>query len=91
MSQATSAARVLFVLTSHDKKGDQPSGFFLSEVTHPYKVLTEAGYHTTPRGVPSSSTPSAPPRSTRVSTPPFSTQAVTRSCGISPTIPSSLP
>jgi putative intracellular protease/amidase len=35
---------VLFVLTSHDRKGDKPSGFFLSEATHPYKVLTEAGH-----------------------------------------------
>jgi putative intracellular protease/amidase len=36
--------RILFVLTSHDRKGDQPSGFYLSEVTHPHKVLHEAGY-----------------------------------------------
>lgn len=36
--------KVLFVLTSHDRKGDKPSGFFLSEVTHPYRVLTAAGY-----------------------------------------------
>jgi putative intracellular protease/amidase len=36
--------RVLFVLTSHDRKGDKPSGFFLAEVTHPHKVLSEAGY-----------------------------------------------
>jgi putative intracellular protease/amidase len=35
---------VLFVLTSHDRKGDKPSGFFLPEATHPHKVLTEAGY-----------------------------------------------
>jgi len=39
-----SSNKVLFVLTSHDRKGDRPSGFFLSEVTHPYRVLTEAGY-----------------------------------------------
>ncbi|MGL5019323.1 MAG: type 1 glutamine amidotransferase domain-containing protein, partial [Luteolibacter sp.] len=34
--------RILFVLTSHDKKGDtgKPTGFFLSEVTHPHHVLT---------------------------------------------------
>lgn len=42
-------SRVLFVLTSHDRKGPAgsdaaPSGFYLSEVSHPYKVLTEAGY-----------------------------------------------
>jgi len=36
--------RVLIVLTSHDRKGNEPSGFFLSEATHPYKVFTEAGY-----------------------------------------------
>ena len=36
--------KVLFVLTSHVRKGDKPSGFFLSEVTHPYRVLAEAGY-----------------------------------------------
>lgn len=36
--------KVLFVLTSHDHKGDKPSGFFLSEVSHPYRVLAEAGY-----------------------------------------------
>jgi putative intracellular protease/amidase len=36
--------KVLFVLTSHDRKGDKPSGFFLSEVTHPYRVLADAGY-----------------------------------------------
>lgn len=44
------ALRILFVLTSHDRKGltdatdAAPSGFYLSEVTHPYKVLTEAGF-----------------------------------------------
>lgn len=36
--------KILFVLTSHDRKGDQPSGYYLSEVTHPHKVLSEAGY-----------------------------------------------
>jgi putative intracellular protease/amidase len=36
--------KVLFVLTSHDRKGDKPSGFNLSEVTHPYRVLVDAGY-----------------------------------------------
>jgi putative intracellular protease/amidase len=36
--------RILFVLTSHDKKGEQPSGFYLAEATHPHKVLTEAGH-----------------------------------------------
>lgn len=42
--------RILFVLTSHDRKGPAgaadaaPSGFYLSEVTHPYQVLHQAGY-----------------------------------------------
>jgi len=36
--------KVLFVLTSHDKKGTAPSGFYLSEVTHPHKVLSDAGH-----------------------------------------------
>jgi len=35
---------VLFVLTSHDRKGNKPSGFFLSEATHPHRVLVDAGY-----------------------------------------------
>lgn len=42
--------RILFVLTSHDRKGPAnstgaaPSGFYLSEVSHPHRVLSEAGY-----------------------------------------------
>ncbi|UXS00082.1 type 1 glutamine amidotransferase domain-containing protein [Agrobacterium tumefaciens] len=42
--------RILFVLTSHDRKGladaadAAPSGFYLSEVTHPHRVLADAGY-----------------------------------------------
>lgn len=42
--------RILFVLTSHDRKGPveaadaAPSGFYLSEVSHPWHVLTRAGY-----------------------------------------------
>ncbi|WP_376945214.1 type 1 glutamine amidotransferase domain-containing protein [Azorhizophilus paspali] len=42
--------RILFVLTSHDRKGPAdvadaaPSGFYLSEVAHPHEVLREAGY-----------------------------------------------
>jgi putative intracellular protease/amidase len=36
---------VLFVLTSHDRKGDtgQPTGFYLGEVTHPLQVIHAAG------------------------------------------------
>lgn len=41
--------RILFVLTSHDRKGPAgtdaaPSGFYLSEVSHPHDVLAGAGY-----------------------------------------------
>ncbi|MDO5091796.1 MAG: type 1 glutamine amidotransferase domain-containing protein [Cardiobacteriaceae bacterium] len=42
--------RILFVLTSHDRKGEAndpnaaPSGFYLSEVSHPYFVFADAGY-----------------------------------------------
>jgi len=38
--------KILFVLTSHDKKGNtgESTGFFLSEVSHPWSILTEAGY-----------------------------------------------
>jgi putative intracellular protease/amidase len=36
--------KVMFVLTSHDRKGTKPSGFFLSEATHPHYVLVNAGY-----------------------------------------------
>lgn len=38
--------KILFVVTSHDKKGTtgEKTGFYLSEVTHPWEVLTNAGY-----------------------------------------------
>jgi putative intracellular protease/amidase len=38
--------KVLFVVTSHDKKGNtgQPTGYYLSEVAHPWDVLHNAGY-----------------------------------------------
>ncbi len=38
--------RILFVISSHEKLGDtgKKTGYFLSEVAHPWKVLTEAGY-----------------------------------------------
>jgi putative intracellular protease/amidase len=50
--------RILFILTSHDRKGPAgsdtaPSGFYLSEVSHPYQVLVDAGYvidFASPRG-----------------------------------------
>ncbi|MCH8558523.1 MAG: type 1 glutamine amidotransferase domain-containing protein [Balneolia bacterium] len=38
--------RILFVISSHEKLGDtgKKTGYYLSEVAHPWKVLTEAGY-----------------------------------------------
>ena len=38
--------RVLFVVTNHTQLGNtgETTGYFLSEVTHPLEVLTEAGY-----------------------------------------------
>jgi len=38
--------KILFVVTSHDKKGDTgvPTGYYLGEVSHPWEVLHEAGY-----------------------------------------------
>ncbi|MDF2188069.1 type 1 glutamine amidotransferase domain-containing protein [Paraflavitalea sp. CAU 1676] len=38
--------KILFVVTSHDKKGStgEPTGYYLGEVSHPWEVLKEAGY-----------------------------------------------
>lgn len=38
--------KILFVLTSHDKKGDtgESTGYYLGEVSHPWEVLHNAGY-----------------------------------------------
>ena len=38
--------KILFVVTSHDKKGDtgENTGYYLGEVSHPWKVLHHAGY-----------------------------------------------
>ena len=38
---------VLFVVTSHDTLGDtgKKTGYYLSELTHPHRVLTNHGYH----------------------------------------------
>ncbi|RXK60788.1 type 1 glutamine amidotransferase domain-containing protein [Lacibacter luteus] len=38
--------KILFVVTSHDKKSntEEPTGYYLSEVTHPWDVLVNAGY-----------------------------------------------
>lgn len=46
--------KVLFVLTSHDKKGDAgDTGFHFSEAAHPWKIITESGYeveYVSPKG-----------------------------------------
>lgn len=38
--------KILFVVTSHSEKGSsgQKTGYYLGEVAHPWKVLTDAGY-----------------------------------------------
>lgn len=38
--------KILFVVTSHDKKGStgEATGYYLSEVSHPWEVLHQAGY-----------------------------------------------
>ncbi|MPS72172.1 MAG: type 1 glutamine amidotransferase domain-containing protein [Chryseobacterium sp.] len=38
--------KILFVVTSHDKKGNtnEPTGYYLGEVSHPWEVLHSAGY-----------------------------------------------
>lgn len=44
--QTKKMKKILFVVTSHDKKGDtgQPTGYYLSEVAHPWEILHNAGY-----------------------------------------------
>lgn len=41
--------RILFILTSHAHMGNtgQPTGFYLPELAHPYKVFHEIGYEIT--------------------------------------------
>jgi putative intracellular protease/amidase len=41
---AAKSQKILFTLTSHDGNGQGPSGFYLSEATHPHKVLSEVGH-----------------------------------------------
>ncbi|MDP9954540.1 putative intracellular protease/amidase [Epilithonimonas hungarica] len=38
--------KILFVVTSHDKKGNtnEPTGYYLGEVSHPWEILHSAGY-----------------------------------------------
>lgn len=42
----TDSKKILFVVTSHSKLGDtgKTTGYYLSEVSHAWKVLSEAGY-----------------------------------------------
>lgn len=42
-------AKVLFILTSHDKLGDtgKPTGFYIDEMAAPYWALTDAGHDIT--------------------------------------------
>ncbi|WEK36474.1 MAG: type 1 glutamine amidotransferase domain-containing protein [Candidatus Pseudobacter hemicellulosilyticus] len=43
---STMKKKILFVVTSHDTKGStgEKTGYYLGEVSHPWDVLTEAGY-----------------------------------------------
>lgn len=45
-SKKTMKKKILFVVTSHEKKGStgEPTGYYLGEVSHPWEVLTAAGY-----------------------------------------------
>jgi putative intracellular protease/amidase len=45
-AQTENVKRILFVVTSHGELGStgKPTGYYLSEVTHPWDVLAEAGY-----------------------------------------------
>jgi putative intracellular protease/amidase len=42
----TMKKKILFVVTSHDRKGNTglPTGYYLSEVSHAWRVLKDAGY-----------------------------------------------
>ena len=46
MSAQAKPSKILMVVTSHSQLGDtgRTTGFYLSEVTHPYKVFRQAGY-----------------------------------------------
>ena len=39
-------SKVLFVVTNHEELGDtgKKTGYFLREVSYPYKAINEAGY-----------------------------------------------
>jgi putative intracellular protease/amidase len=44
--ETTVEKRILFAVTSHDKKGDtgESTGAYLSEISHPYDVFVKAGF-----------------------------------------------
>src|SRR4030066_1190918 len=46
MRGAVMKNKILFVLTSHDRKGEtgQPTGYYLPEAAHPWAVLQAAGF-----------------------------------------------
>ncbi len=46
LNSAKMKKKILFVVTSHDKVGntENKTGYYLSEVAHPWKVLIDAGY-----------------------------------------------
>ena len=45
-TKSGSKGKILFVITSHGQVGDtdKETGYYLSEVTHPWEVLVQAGY-----------------------------------------------
>ena len=45
-SNKVMSKKILFVVTSHNKKGstNEPTGYYLGEVSHPWEVLHSAGY-----------------------------------------------
>ena len=46
LAQEVPIKKILFVVTSHNEKGNtgEPTGYYMSEVSHPWQVLIEAGY-----------------------------------------------
>ncbi len=80
--------KVLFVLTSHDRKGNtgQPTGFYLPEAAHPWAVLQAAGFDVdfvSPKGgkPPMDGADSADPVSRRF----LGSQEIARKIGSTPT------
>ncbi|KAK4126482.1 class I glutamine amidotransferase-like protein [Parathielavia appendiculata] len=60
----TGSSKILVVLTSHDKLGDtgKPTGWYLSELAHPYDILITLGFGLTlasPKGGPAPLDPSS--------------------------------